>query len=77
MKSAMKAMVANETAKMAKEALDVVFGKTFHNVRKGVQSLLYNIVEHVMLSLLRLNFIKETLGTQIAKLSKTDEASCG
>lgn len=62
---------------MVKEALDGVLHKTFHNTQSGVRSVIYNIVEQVLLDLLHEDDTKETLDAHITNLFSTCEARAG
>lgn len=62
---------------IVEEVLDDVLCKKFHNVQSGVRSVLYIVVDQVILDLLCKDVIEETLDLDIAKLFYTDEAAEG
>lgn len=66
-KCAEKQLVANKMATMVKEVLNDVLRKTLHNVQSSGQSVVYNVVEHVMLDLVCKDVIRETLDAHLAK----------
>lgn len=50
---------------------------SFPNAQSGVQSVLYNFVEQVLLDLLRKEVIEETLDAHVTTFFDTDEAAKG
>lgn len=62
---------------MGEKALDDVIRKTILNPQSGVRSVVYNVVEKVVLDMLRELVIKETLGAHIAKYLEIAAAAGG
>lgn len=62
---------------MVEKALDEVLRKTFHNGQSGVGSVVYNVVEQIMLDLLFKDVIGECFDAHIAKAVDMDEAAEG
>lgn len=55
----MKEFVANEMATMHQKVLDDVLRRTIHIVQSCVRSVVYNVIERVMLNLLRKGIIEK------------------
>lgn len=60
-------LVANKIGTMVGEALDEAVHISLYNARSGVRSVAYNVVEQMMLYLLRKNVIGKTLYAHIVK----------
>lgn len=77
MKSPVKELVGYEMATMVEESLHDVLKKTFHNAQGGVQYVVYNIDDQVMLDLPSEEFIGETSDSHITQFLETDETAEG
>lgn len=75
--SAVNELVIEEMVTTIKTALDDVLRKILSNSQSGVQSIVYNFVWQVMLSLLRRDVIGKRLESHIAKSLHMDEAVRG
>lgn len=62
---------------MDEEAQDEDLRKTMLKAQSGVRSVVYTVVEQVMLDLLRNDIIGETLDARVAKFFDTNEAAEG
>lgn len=62
---------------MVKEALDDVLRKMLHNTQRGVQSIIYNFVEQVVLDLLLKDVIGKSLNAHTLKSFDTDASAEG
>lgn len=62
---------------MVEEALHDVLRSTLYNAEKGVRSVVFNALKHVMLDLLHKDVIGEALNAHTADAFSTDEASEG
>lgn len=59
---------------MAKDSPEDILSNSFYNVQNGIWSVMYELVEHVMLELLCKDVIGEKFHAQIAKFFDTDVA---
>lgn len=58
---------------MVEEALDDILHMTLHEAQSGVQWVVYNVHEQVMLDMIRQGISGETLDAHITKFLDTDE----
>lgn len=70
-------LVKHERATMVDEPLNGVLHKMIHNAESGLRSVLYNVVEQVMVDMLQRDVIGKTLDAHIAKFLCTDEVAEG
>lgn len=68
----MKQLVAYEVARLHKKSLDDNHRPLYHNTQSKICSILYNVVEHVMLDLLLNDIIDDTLHGYKMKLFDMD-----
>lgn len=73
----MKELVSNETAKMVERASDEVLRDTLRKAQNGFGAFVYNVVELVMMDLLRRDVIGDTLDAHVARFFEKDEAAEG
>lgn len=64
----MKKLIIDELEKVLKELLDDIIRRVYHNAQCGIRSVVYNVVEQVMLDQLRKDVSRETLNAHTAKL---------
>lgn len=62
---------------MVEESLDDNLRTSFQNAQSGIRSLVYNVVEQVVLDMQRKDAIGETVYIQIAKFFDSDAAAGG
>lgn len=67
--STLKEIITNELSTMVEETLQNTLRAFFLNVQSGIRSVVYNVVEQLVLDLLHQEVIAETLETHIAKFS--------
>lgn len=72
-KSTVKELVPKEMVTIVEKALDEALCKNLHSAQSDVQYVVNNIVEHVMLDLLRKDVIGKNFDAHIAKLFETNE----
>lgn len=77
MKSAVKLFVPYNKPSMVEEALDDVQSRMYHRAQSGVLSVVFNVVEQVILDLLPKDVIGKLLEAHIAKSYDTDECAEG
>lgn len=71
----MKDLVTNELSTLMEESLYSLLRQWPHSTQCGIRSVVYNILDQVMLDLLGKDVIRDTLGAHIAKLFDTDAAA--
>lgn len=76
-RSAVKEMVTKELLSTVGESLNDFIGTSFYNTQSIIWSVIYNVVEQVVLDLLRKNVIAETIDLHIAKILDSDGAPSG
>lgn len=76
-RSAVSDLVTTELATVLEESLENILRESFHNWQSGIRSVVYNVLEQVILDLLRKDVIGETLEAHIGKVFDTDEAAEG
>lgn len=76
-KYAVKQLVTTKLSTMVEESLDDIMRTSLRNAQTSILSVVYNVVEKVILELVRNNVIRETLGTQPVKFIETDAVSEG
>lgn len=70
-KRALRKMVTNKSSTMVEEALEDILRTQLHHAQSIIQSVVYKIVEQVMLDLPCKDVLDEMLDAQIAKLLHT------
>lgn len=73
-KTALKQFVSEELMTIVEDSLHDIPGRPYHNSQSGFRSVVYDLVEPVMLYLRRRGIIGETLDDRISKLLGTDAA---
>lgn len=76
-KSAIKQLVRIEMVTIVEEALGEALRRTVYKAQSGVRSVVYTVIQHVILDLLRKRVIEKNLDTHIAKYSYKDAAAEG
>lgn len=71
---AVKRYAPTDLSTMIEESLDGTQRTSLHNVQSGIQSVVYNVFEHVMVGLLSKYLIGETLNNPIAMFFDTNAA---
>lgn len=74
MKSTVTELVANRLSIMIKKFLEERLSASFKNAQSSIESVVYKVVEQVVLDLLRKEIMGETMDSHIAKLFDTDAA---
>lgn len=76
-KHAVHELLTTEPATMVYESLDGILGTSFHKRQSSIRSVVYQVVQQVMLDLLRMDVIGEMIEAQIAKLYNMDVVTDG
>lgn len=75
--SAVKTLVTNQLSPVIEESLDDILKTSFHNAQSSIRSIVYKVVEQVVLYLLRKDGFEGTLQAQSVKLVDTVAAAEG
>lgn len=67
-------MIADKVSTIVRESLDNILKTSSHNAKIAFRSVLYNLVEQVMLNSLHMHVIEEELDAYSAKYFNTDAA---
>lgn len=76
-KYAVKELIMIELSNMAKESLNDILSTSFHNAQISIWSTVCNVVEHVIMDRLRMDFTGETLEAHIANIFDSHAALYG
>lgn len=68
-------LIQNELSTMGETSLYNLSRTSFYNVQGGILSFMYNVVEQVVLELLRNDTIRETLNARVTKYFNNDAAA--
>lgn len=68
-------MVTDELVTLVEEALDDILRMSYHNAQSRICSVVYGVLRHVMLHLLRKNVIGETVHAYVSKVFAPDAAA--
>lgn len=74
-KSAIKKPIENELMTMVEGSLEDILRTLLHNAESGTRSVVYIVVEQVMLALLRKKVVRDTLNADIVNYCNTDVAA--